>query len=209
MMTKGYDEAYLSDVMETLGVMFDYGVNALQIDIDEFADCFLYSIIAQEIASGNPFYLGKSGVELAQMACRNQNMKIKEAPYCPGLGKSPEYWLGYTLAYYQWSSGYRFETILSAVRASDMLKMYPTLHEADIRKFCEIMDEKIKSSPTNLKRIRAKIGFTQKELARKSGVSERTIKSYEQRENDINKAQVNIVRAFTFVLGCRIEDILE
>ena len=51
--------------------------------------------------------------------------------------------------------------------------------------------------------------MTQKQLAQYAEVKERTIRAYEQRETEINKAQVNIVRALSLVLGCSIEDLLE
>ena len=35
------------------------------------------------------------------------------------------------------------------------------------------------------------------------------IQLYEQRQNDISKAQVNVVISLANVLGCRVEDLLE
>ena len=71
--------------------------------------------------------------------------------------------------------------------------MYYTLHEADISKFVDIADERMKElyPETNLKRIRMAYGCTQAELAKKSGVSLRSIQMYEQRNKDINKANAD------------------
>ena len=41
------------------------------------------------------------------------------------------------------------------------------------------------------------------------GVSLRMIQLYEQKQNDINKAQVNVVLSLAKVLGCDVEDLLE
>lgn len=91
----------------------------------------------------------------------------------------------------------------------DILALYYPLHEADVEKGYDILMERVKKAPTNLYKLRKKSGMTQKQLAQYAEVKERTIRAYEQRETEINKAQVNIVRALSLVLGCSIEDLLE
>ena len=93
----------------------------------------------------------------------------------------------------------------------DLQNMYYTLHEADITKFADIVDDKIREhfKDTNLKRIRSSYGCTQAELAKRSGVSLRSIQMYEQRNKDINKASVESLYRISKVLGCTIEDLLE
>lgn len=89
--------------------------------------------------------------------------------------------------------------------------MYYTLHEADITKFVEtadhLMDEHL--TETNLKRNRTAYDITQAELAKRSGVSLRSIQMYEPRNKDINKASVETVYSLAKVLGCTIEDLIE
>ena len=89
--------------------------------------------------------------------------------------------------------------------------MYYTLHEADITKVVGIVDTRIREyfKDTNLKRIRISYGCTQKELAKRSGVSVRSIQMYEQRNKDINKASAETLYRISRVLGCAIEDLLE
>ena len=89
--------------------------------------------------------------------------------------------------------------------------MYYTLHEADISKFADIADERIRDhfKETNLKRIRSSYGCTQAELAERSGVSLRSIQMYEQRNKDINKASAESLYRISKVLGCTVEDLLE
>jgi transcriptional regulator with XRE-family HTH domain len=62
---------------------------------------------------------------------------------------------------------------------------------------------------TNLKRIRIAYGCTQKELAKRSGVSLRSIQMYEQRNKDINKASAETLYRISRVLGCGMENLLE
>ena len=72
---------------------------------------------------------------------------------------------------------------------------------------------KFKSNSANKKsrlhKIRKARGFTQQQLSDASGVSLRMIQLYEQKQNDISKAQVNIVLNLAKVLGCDIEDLIE
>ena len=87
--------------------------------------------------------------------------------------------------------------------------MYYTLHEADVSKFAEIADARIREhfAETNLKRIRT--ACSQAELAKKSGVGLRSIQLYEQRQKDINKASAESLYKISKVLGCAMEDLLE
>ena len=92
-----------------------------------------------------------------------------------------------------------------------VLSLYQTLHEADITKFFSVADEYIDANKkeTNLKRIRTAAGLSQKQLAEKAEVSIRNIQMYEQRQNDINKAQADILFRLSKTLGCNIEDLFE
>lgn len=87
------------------------------------------------------------------------------------------------------------------------------LHEADISKFAEAADKVIQENlgegETNLKRIRRANGFSQKQLAEVSGVALQMIQLYEQRQNDINKAQASTLSALAKSLNCRLEDLME
>ena len=62
---------------------------------------------------------------------------------------------------------------------------------------------------TNLKKIRQAQGLSQSKLACLAEVELRSIQMYEQRRNDINKAQVETLYKPARVLGCNIEDLLE
>ena len=62
---------------------------------------------------------------------------------------------------------------------------------------------------TNLKRIRIASGLSQSQLSKLAQVSIRNIQMYEQRRNDINKAQADILFRLSKSLGCNIEDLFE
>jgi len=213
-MTHAYSETYLEDAMENLGDMLDYAVNDCGYGGNEFMELFLFSGIAEEFGNGNPKYIaGLSGPELAQRVITATTGDRVTTPPSQAISKSPEYWTGWTLAWYQWHSGKSFSLLFRyGLTVSWLLQRYSTLHEADLTKFAQIADELIQNAPeqmTNLGRIRKARGLSQKELSEHSAVGLRSIQLYEQRKNDINKAQVVALVALAKTLKCRIEDLLE
>lgn len=62
---------------------------------------------------------------------------------------------------------------------------------------------------SNLKRLRTEKHYSQGQLAYISKVNIRTIKAYEQRSRDINKASVDTLYKLATALGCSMEDLLE
>ena len=89
--------------------------------------------------------------------------------------------------------------------------MYSVYHEMDITKFIETMEAKcaVPLRESRLKVMRESRGLSQTELARESGVKLRNIQMYEQRVNDIDKAQAQTVYKLARVIGCNVEDLLE
>lgn len=62
---------------------------------------------------------------------------------------------------------------------------------------------------TALAYYRNLIGYSQQDLASKSGVTLRMIQKYESTENDIHKAQVDTVHKLAKALGTSIDYLLE
>ena len=210
-----YDETYLDDAMNNLGDMLDYAVTDLGFDLPEFFTHFIISGVASSFGKGNPRYIaGMSGPELASEVIFKTQRIRPSAPPSENIEKSPEYWAGWILAYYQWYSARRFSDLSTkGLTVEKVISLYPTLHEADLSKFVEIADKTIEKNSAlnmcNLKRIRKASGMTQKKLAEKSGAALRMIQLYEQRKQDINKAQAATLAGIARALGCGIEDLLE
>ena len=211
-MTHAYREIYLSNAQSALGDAFDYAINTCGISGKDFVKLFITSSVSKRMENGEPSFLpGKSGIEIAaEVVSETMGKKLDVAPE-EHFGRSEEYWIGWAVAYYQWYSSRRYSDIFKVLTYEDLQKMYYTLHEADITKFVEIADERIKEffADTNLKRIRMSYGCTQAELAERSGVSLRSIQMYEQRNKDINKASAETVYRISKVLGCTMEDLIE
>ena len=211
-MTHAYREIYLSNAQSVLGDAFDYAINTCHIPGDIFVKLFVASSISKRMENGEPSLLsGKSGIEIAievvlETTAKHLTMEPQER-----IERSAEYWIGWAVAYYQWYSARRYSDIFKVLTFDDLQKMYYTLHEADITKFIDIAEERVKEhfKDTNLKRIRTAYGCTQAELAKLSGVTLRSIQMYEQRRKDINKASVETLYSIAKVLGCTIEDLIE
>lgn len=213
-MTNAYNESYLHDAMNNLGDMVEYAVCIQGIEPDTFFGWFISSGIAAKFEKGNPKYIvGMSGCELAEATLKRTNSPSK-GPYTPYIPcKGREYWAGWILAYYQWIRNRRFKDIVNdGLTLSTVLSMY-ILHEADESKFVEVADGIIQRNKdkkeTCLSMIRKARGFTQQELSNASGASLRMVQLYEQRRNDISKAQVNVVVNLAKALGCQIEDLID
>ena len=213
-MTHAYSELYLDDAMNNLGDMVEFAVCDLGFDPDEFFGWFISSGIASKFEKGNPKYItGLSGFELAEAVLRETNVSYekREPSYVEFKGR--EYWAGWILAYYQWETGKRFEDIVKdGLTLSTVFSMY-ILHEADESKFVDAANELIarnkEKRKSKLSDIRKARGFTQQQLSKASGVTLRMIQLYEQRQNDISKAQVTVVIDLAKTLGCEVEDLLD
>ena len=51
-------------------------------------------------------------------------------------------WAGWVLAYCQWARGVRFSDILDVLSLDDIVRLHPTLHEADESRFVDVYDER-------------------------------------------------------------------
>ena len=211
-MIRAYQEIYLSKAQSVIGDAFDYAVNTCAILGTDFVKLFIASSVSKRMENGEPAYLaGKSGIEIVReivAETKGQELQIEPQEH---FGRSKEYWIGWAVAYYQWYSGRKYRDIFKVLSFEDLQKMYYTLHEADITKFVDVVDSKIKEyfPETNLKRIRIAYGFTQAELAERSGVSLRSIQMYEQRNKNINKASADTMYSLAKAMGCTMEDLIE
>lgn len=211
-MMHAYNKQYLDDAMRNLGEAFDYVANACKMDMDEFLNLFIAGGIAKQFGAGAPKYVsGMSGVELVWKVMENSGKDMEMPDVEITYERTPEYWCGWILAYYQWYTGNDFKKIKQHISMDEIYGLYPTLHEASEEKFLDVMAKRISRDdlPTQLQMLRRAIGYSQKMLADKSGVTLRMIQQYEQRAKDINKASGANLAALAQILGCRMEDLME
>ena len=207
-----YREIYLSSAQSALGDAFDYAVNSYHISGDDFVKMFIVSSVSKKMERGEASYLiGKSGIEIVMDIIYETKGEEVEVFISENYGRSKEYWIGWAVAYYQLYSNRKYSEIFAVVSFEELGKMYYTLHEADITKFVEIIDIRMKEhfKQTNLKRFRSINRLTQAELAKQSGVSLRSIAMYEQKNKDINKARAEVIYKLSKALRCEMEDLIE
>jgi DNA-binding XRE family transcriptional regulator len=210
MTTHAYSQLYLSKASRAVGNMLHDAVVEFGMDGEDFLRRFIQSDVAEEIESGNPKYIaGKSGLELFLEVMEKTTGKAYDTNLIESYERSPVYWVGWMLTHYQWYSGRTFKSILDTVPYNELLGLYGTLHEADIEKSYEVLDAHFEKSESKLKTARKHCELTQEELAHESGVSLNTIRAYERKSKDINKAQFDIVLRLAKALKCDITELLD
>ena len=211
-MIRAYHKVYLEKARNNLGRMLDFATYDLGYDPCTFFDLFINSGLAKGFEKGEfNLTVGMSGVELAYRVLELTNHQIEDPQPRYTADRTPEYWAGWALAYYQWETALSFLDILECVPLDDIIRMYSPYHEMDIRQFCDRMNELYREAnpETRLKQIRQRAGLSQRELAEQSGVPVRTIQQYEQRQKNINKAKAEYLVMLARVLNCPAEELIE
>ena len=203
------DENYLPIAQTLMGVMFHVAIYDFNIPLEVFYDKFLFSNISSYFEAGDSSILGgRSGVEIA-LDIINDDTKANNIH--PIFDRSPEYWCGWALAYFQWYSGLKFLEINKYISIREILNMYNPYHEMDISQFCDHMIELYNSRKpySNLKLLRIDANLSQSELSKLSEVPVRTIQQYEQKQKNINKASADTIIKLAKVLNCSVLDLME
>lgn len=208
-MMNAYDKKYLRWTRNSLGLMISYGVYDLEYDLNEFWDLFLNSRVCLSYESGDlSLIIGRSGIEQALIVLGIEDNYPEQDK---SLAITPEYWLGHSLAYFQWKTSISFRKIIRLIPIKDILSMYHKYHEMDIEQFCDELYRLFitRKKYTNLKNRRIEVGYSQSKLASISSVPLRTLQQYEQGQKYINNAKTIYVLNLSKALFCKPSDILE
>ena len=212
MAIRAYDELYLPGAQNILGHAVDFAVMTLAIEPNVFGNALAVSESAKQFSEGNPRYVaGMNGCEFARAVLDDVEVAYRESADEMYLDKSPEYWAGWALAYYQWFTSRSFMEILHAMSLNDIIRMYPLYHEMDLSHFVEQMDRFMKETypQTRLRDRRSNCGLSQSELASEADVPLRQIQLFEQGQRDINKTSAITLYKLSKALHCKMEDLLE
>lgn len=211
-MIHAYNELYVNSAQHCLARMFDYGVNSLNISCDQLYSMFIFSGYAERFGKGDcTLIAGRSGVELTWEIL--DKLYISHPDTCDeqNFNRSPDYWMGWSLAYLQWYTGLSFADIEKYVGIETIREMYYLYHEMDqlqlVDKCLEIYAAN--RPETNLKLWRQKLGYSQSELAKLADIPLRTLQQYEQRQKNINNAKAEYILRLSRCLFCNMEDLLE
>ena len=192
--------------------MLDFAVHDLKYSIQEFFSLFIKSGVAERFGKGDYTILaGKSGVEVVYEVLEKMQIDAERTAPKYVVNRSEEYWTGWALAHYQWETALSFEEIEKFIPIHYVKALYSPYHEMDIKHFIEKMNELYRAAKpdTNLKTKRKQVGLSQSQLAELSGIPVRTIQQYEQRQKNINRAQVEYLFKLSNALGCSVECLME
>ncbi len=203
-MIHAYDEYYLDMAQRKLASMFELAVYQEKLTVDEFGEKFVGSPISKAFEEGDPVYLaGKSANELLGLVLGTQIEETEQ-----NMLASPEYWVGWVLAYTQWYTAKSFAEIIKAYPCNKLLLNYFPYHEMDETETVKVIQKSLLPEPA-LKLWRKKRKLSQSELSGISGVSLRAIKAYEQGKLDIAKANGETLYKLAKTLDCTIEDLIK
>lgn len=217
---------YLDDLREALGAMLDVGVTVCGLSGQDIVDAFVVSGVAHEFERLNPaFVAGKSGIELVRllapfMGIAGDPLESAGVEYpFDRFGRSPDYWLGWSLGYFQVVTGLPYARVVRAVSYRELAALYRPLHEAPEEKFvselCDLLGLGAGAAPSAasgsdspLKLLRLRAGLTQAELAERSQTGLRSIQMYEQGHRDLAKARSLDVLRMAQALNCEVADLV-
>ena len=155
-MTHAYEDTYLAEAMNNLGDMFDYAINTLGHEPDQFYSKFIISRMANQFGHGNPKYVaGLSGPELALRVLHKTGCEVVDIPSPPvSTEQTPEFWAGRALAYYQWFTTRTFSYMRGhGLTFARILPLYSTLHASDLSAFVEAADHIINESLCSVRKV--------------------------------------------------------
>ena len=167
-MIHAYDKLYLSVAQKNLACMLDYMVNNLKYPLETAWQWFCMSNTASRFERGDcSIVAGRSGVEIAYEVLRETGKPHSKQTSSYSYDRSPEYWIGWALAYYQCSTSLSFAEINQAIPVTEVRMLYIPYHEMDIRQFVDKMNELYREAKpeTNLKELRTFANLSQSELA--------------------------------------------
>ncbi len=115
-MIRAYHKVYLEKARNNLGRMLDFATYDLGYDPRTFFDLFMESGLAKRFEKGEfSLTVGMSGVELAYRVLELTKHQVEYPQPRYSADRSPEYWAGWALAYYQWETAMSFMDILEFI----------------------------------------------------------------------------------------------
>jgi hypothetical protein len=125
-----YNEAYLDDVVETQGRLFDEVTSfSPGIDVESFIDTYMRSNTRAAIDSGQAYVGTMSAEDLWEFFLKNDNYTPKKGRSIPGF--IPD-WIGQFYAYYQWYYGMPSSRIIDIVPLEYLKAAYHGLHDLEL-----------------------------------------------------------------------------
>lgn len=127
---RAYQEAYLSDVVENQGKLFDFiSQNYPQKDTVDFINAYMASKTRKNIDESQAYVNTMSAAELWDYFRKTEGYQLKEGKALEGF--LPD-WIGEFYAYYQWYYNIPSSEVVKKVPVDFLVKAYAGLHDLDL-----------------------------------------------------------------------------
>ena len=127
---RAYDEAYLRDVMENQGKLFDLvSQNYPDKDTIDFINAYMTSKTRKSIDQSQAYVNTMNAAELWDYFRETEGFKLKDGKALQGF--LPD-WLGEFYAYYQWYYHIPSSEVIKKVLTDFLIKAYAGLHDLDL-----------------------------------------------------------------------------
>lgn len=125
-----YPEAYLNEVVENQGKLFDLvSQNYPDKDTLDFINTYMTSKTRKSIDEAQAYVNTMSAPELWDYFCKNDNFELKNGKVIEGF--MPD-WIGEFYAYYQWYYDIPSSEVVKKVPVSFLMKAYSGLHDLEL-----------------------------------------------------------------------------
>lgn len=127
---RAYSEAYLSEVVETQGKLFDFvSQNYPEKDTLDFIKHYMTSKTRKSIDGAQAYVNTMSVPELWDYFCKTDGFTLKEGKAIEGF--MPD-WIGEFYAYYQWYYNIPSSEVIKKVPIDFLMKAYGGLHDIEL-----------------------------------------------------------------------------
>lgn len=127
---RAYSEAYLEDVVENQGKLFDYvAQNFPDKDTEDFINAYMMSKTRKCIDESQAYVVTMDARELWNYFRKNEQYAMKPGRCIEGF--IPD-WIGEFYAYYQWYYDLPSSEIITKIPVDFLKKAYYGLHDLDL-----------------------------------------------------------------------------
>lgn len=125
-----YSEAYLGDVVENQGKLFDFVAQSYpESDTEDFINTYMKSKTRKSIDEAMAYVNTMNAKELWKYFCDTENYNLKNGK---SLGGFIPDWIGEFYAYYQWYYDIPSAEIIEKVPVEFLKKAYYGLHDLEL-----------------------------------------------------------------------------
>ena len=129
-MMRAYSDAYLGDVVENQGKLFDYIAQSFpDKDTEEFINVYMSSKTRKSIDESQAYVNTMDAQELWRYFSDTENYSLKSGKALGGFMSS---WIGEFYAYYQWYYNIPSAEIVKKIPVDFLEKAYYGLHDLEL-----------------------------------------------------------------------------